>query len=103
MAYPTFLDYSASKISGALIKRAGHVGVIRYIDSPSDLGTKHTSLAEYRDHAASALQVYLVFQIGTGDADRGSTLAWRTRDEPRPGLTTSATPARSSSRTTGTR
>lgn len=73
-----WLDYSAAKLSGATIRNtsvgpAGEkaTGVIRYIDAPNLLGTKHTSLAEYRDHIANGLQVRLVHQGTTTDADGG--------------------------------
>ncbi|MEV6908031.1 glycoside hydrolase domain-containing protein [Amycolatopsis sp. NPDC051071] len=69
MAY--WLDYSAAKLSGAVIKAAGYGGVIRYIDAPDRLRTKHTNLAEYRDHIANGLTVRLVMQNTTTDADGG--------------------------------
>lgn len=65
------LDYSAAKISGADIRQAGYSGVIRYIDEPSKLGRKHTSKAEYNDHIANELIVYMVMQVGIADADGG--------------------------------
>lgn len=67
-----WLDYSAAKLSGAVIKAAGYGGVIRYIDSPDRLRTKHTNLAEYRDHLANGLTVRLVMQNTTTDADGGA-------------------------------
>lgn len=69
MAY--WLDYSAAKLSGKTIRDAGYTGVIRYIDSPDRLSTKHTNLAEYRDHIANGLEVRLVMQVNTTDADGG--------------------------------
>jgi hypothetical protein len=66
-----WLDYSAAKLSGAVIKAAGYGGVIRYIDAPDRLRTKHTNLAEYRDHIAHGLKVLLVMQNTTTDADGG--------------------------------
>jgi hypothetical protein len=66
-----WLDYSAAKLSGATIKSAGYGGVIRYIDAPNLLSTKHTNLAEYRDHLAAGLTVRLVHQGTTTDADAG--------------------------------
>lgn len=66
-----YLDYSAGKLSGAKIKADGYGGVIRYIDAPQNWRTKHTNVAEYRDHLANGLKVYLVFEAGTGDADGG--------------------------------
>lgn len=66
-----YLDYSRAKLSGFSIRRDGYDGVIRYIDAPNLLRTKHTDLAEYRDHIANGLTVYLVFQNNTTDADGG--------------------------------
>jgi glycoside hydrolase-like protein len=60
-----WLDYSAAKIPGSVIKAAGYSGVIRYIDSPNRLSTKHTSSAEYRSHLDAGLQVQLVMQTTT--------------------------------------
>lgn len=62
-----FLDYSGGKISGATIRADGYEGVIRYIDSPDRLGTKHTNLAEYQDHLAHGVIVRLVFEISVDD------------------------------------
>jgi hypothetical protein len=69
MAY--WLDYSAAKLSGPMIRNAGYTGVIRYIDAPDRLRTKHTNKAEYDSHIASGLTVRLVFQNTTTDADGG--------------------------------
>lgn len=66
-----WLDYSAKKLPGAVIKAAGYGGVIRYIDSPDRLTTKHTNLAEYRDHRAHGLGVRLVMQTTTTASDGG--------------------------------
>lgn len=66
-----WLDYSAAKLPGSVIKAAGYGGVIRYIDAPDRLRTKHTTIAEYRDHIAHGLQVRLVMQNTTTDADGG--------------------------------
>lgn len=66
-----WLDYSAAKLAGATIKAAGYAGVIRYIDAPNLLTTKHTSLSEYRSHIAAGLTVRLVHQGTTTDADSG--------------------------------
>ncbi len=66
-----WLDYSAAKLPGATIKAAGYGGVIRYIDAPDRLRTKHTNLDEYRDHVANGLAVRLVMQNTTTDADGG--------------------------------
>lgn len=69
MAY--YLDYSAAKLSGATIKNAGYTGVIRYIDSPANLGTKHTNKSEYDSHRAAGLGVLLVMQTTTTASDGG--------------------------------
>lgn len=66
-----WLDYSAAKLSGAVIKQAGYGGVIRYIDAPDLLRTKHTNKAEYDDHIRNGLEVRLVMQNTTTDADGG--------------------------------
>lgn len=66
-----WLDYSAAKLAASTIKNAGYGGVIRYIDAPDRLRTKHTNLAEYTDHISGGLQVRLVFQNTTTDADGG--------------------------------
>lgn len=66
-----WLDYSAAKLSGATIRNAGYTGVVRYIDSPANLGRKHTDLSEYQSHKAAGLKVYLVFQTTTTASDGG--------------------------------
>lgn len=66
-----WLDYSAAKLSGDTIKAAGYTGVIRYIDAPDRLRTKHTDKAEYDSHIAAGLTVRLVMQNTTTDADGG--------------------------------
>jgi len=66
-----WLDYSAKKISGADIRNAGYSGVIRYIDAPNLLRTKHTNLEEHRSHIAAGLDVLLVFEVSTTDPDGG--------------------------------
>lgn len=66
-----WLDYSAAKLPGETIKNAGYGGVIRYIDAPDRLRTKHTNMSEYQDHIRSGLQVWLVMQNTTTDADGG--------------------------------
>lgn len=69
MAY--WLDYSAAKLSGPVIKAAGYTGVVRYIDRPDLLRTKHTDLNEYRSHLAAGLRVMLVMQTTTTASDGG--------------------------------
>jgi hypothetical protein len=66
-----WLDYSAAELSGTIIKNAGYTGAIRYIDSPANLGRKHTSLAEYRSILAAGLGMRLVMEVSTGDANGG--------------------------------
>jgi hypothetical protein len=66
-----WLDYSAAELSGTIIKNAGYGGAIRYIDSPANLGRKHTSLAEYRSILAAGLGIRLVMEVSTGDANGG--------------------------------
>jgi hypothetical protein len=67
-----WLDYSAAKLPGDVIKRAGYTGVIRYIDSLDRLDTKHTSLSEHRSHLAAGLDVCLVMQTTTAASDGGA-------------------------------
>lgn len=72
-----WIDYSAGKLSASTIKAwtnpAGDriTGVIRYIDSPANLSTKHTNPVEYQDHVRNGLHVRLVMQVNTTDADGG--------------------------------
>jgi hypothetical protein len=66
-----WLDYSAAELSGTIVKNAGYTGAIRYIDSPANLGRKHTSLAEYRSLVAAGLGVRLVMQTTTTASDGG--------------------------------
>jgi hypothetical protein len=69
-----FLDYSAGKLPAAVIKStpvgpAGEhaSGVIRYIDAPNLLGTKHTNLAEYQDDVSNGLTVLMFFEVDKRD------------------------------------
>lgn len=57
-----WLDYSTKKLTGPVIKAAGYPGVVRYIDSPENLDTKHTNASEYASLKASGLTVWLVMQ-----------------------------------------
>lgn len=73
-----WLDYSASKLSGETIRNAvvgpnreRATGVVRYIDSPANLGRKHTNADEYRSHIAAGLKVALVMQTTTTASDGG--------------------------------
>jgi hypothetical protein len=70
-----FLDYSAGKLPAGVIKStpvgpAGEhaSGVIRYIDAPNLLGTKHTDLAEYQDDISNGLTVLMFFEVNENDA-----------------------------------
>jgi hypothetical protein len=69
MAY--LLDYSAAKLTGPVIKAAGYTGVIRYIDAPSEVGRKHTNVAEWLSITASGLTGLLVMQTTTTASDGG--------------------------------
>lgn len=69
MADIWYLDYSAAKLSGTTIKNAGYRGAIRYIAAGRE--SKQTNLTEYRSHLAAGLDVWLVCQAGTSDADQG--------------------------------
>jgi hypothetical protein len=69
------IDYSAAKLAAAVIKAtavgpAGEhpTGVIRYIDAPNMLGTKHTNQAEYQDHVRNGLTVHMYFEVNEDDA-----------------------------------
>ncbi|MGW4489178.1 glycoside hydrolase domain-containing protein [Amycolatopsis sp. NPDC004368] len=69
-----WIDYSSSKLPAADILAAPvgpsgehATGVIRYIDAPERLATKHTSPAEYSDHRAAGLGVAMYFEVGTND------------------------------------
>jgi len=71
-----FVDYSAGKLTSSAIRAANFqgapiTGVIRYIDHPSLLGTKHTSVAEYTDLVSAGIKVQLVFEVGTNDSAGG--------------------------------
>src|SRR3990170_8084609 len=66
-----WLNYSSAKLTGLVIKAAGYTGVIRYIDAPERLRTKHTNKTEYDSHVTAGLRVQLVMQNTTTDADGG--------------------------------
>lgn len=69
-----WLDYSARQLSAAIVKGAGHSGVIRYIDDITDknlVKTKHTTKAEYDDFVRNGVPVLLVMEVSTTDADGG--------------------------------
>lgn len=69
MAY--WLDYSAAKLTGSVIKAAGYTGVIRYLDSPERLSTKHTNRSEFESHKAAGLSIMMVMQTSTTASDGG--------------------------------
>ncbi|WP_326836505.1 glycoside hydrolase domain-containing protein [Amycolatopsis rhabdoformis] len=69
-----WIDYSAKKLSAAKITStpvgpAGErpTGVIRYLDAPDRLGTKHTDPTEYRDLRAAGLGIAMYFEVGKND------------------------------------
>lgn len=78
-----WLDYSGGTLSARTIKStpvgpAGEVatGVIRYVTAPGMMNPpgklpKHTTKAEYQDHASNGLEVRLCYQGDTKDADSG--------------------------------
>lgn len=66
-----WLDYSAAKLSASTVRNAGHSGVIRYIDAPQNLKTKHTNKAEYDDFVRNGVPVLLVFEVSTTDPSGG--------------------------------
>lgn len=62
------LDYSARRLSGAIIKSAGYGGAIRYVGGTD---TKHVNVTEYKSIVASKLTFLAVMEDSTGDADGG--------------------------------
>lgn len=66
-----WLDYSAAKLSGSVIQQAGYAGAIRYIDSPANLGAKHTNKVEYASIVTANLGIRLVMQTTTTASDGG--------------------------------
>ncbi|WIX75446.1 DUF1906 domain-containing protein [Amycolatopsis carbonis] len=69
-----WIDYSSSKLSAAKILATPvgpdgehPSGVIRYIDAPNRLGTKHTNTTEYNDHRAAGLGIAMYFEVGKND------------------------------------
>jgi hypothetical protein len=69
-----WIDYSSKKISAAKIlgtpvgPDGEHAsGVIRYIDAPNLLDTKHTSTTEYHDQLAAGLGIAMYFEVGKND------------------------------------
>lgn len=66
---PTALDYSAGRPTGAAVKAAQHVGVVRYAGTPGR--TKNITRAEYQDMDRQGIGVALVFEDAAGDALKG--------------------------------
>lgn len=60
-------DYSAAKRTSAQLKAHGYAGVIRYIDAPDRLRTKHTNKAEWDELGRGGLDRMLVFEHNTDD------------------------------------
>lgn len=75
----TGVDYSAAKLTGTAISRAGHSFTIRYIDEPKRLSTKHTNASEYASLRAAGIAVYFVIERTRDDflggLDKGRELA----------------------------
>lgn len=74
-----YIDYSAKRLTGSVIKGtavgpAGEhpSGVIRYIDAPGNLQTKHVDQAEYASLKAAGLELPAAyFEIGYEDPNGG--------------------------------
>ncbi|MEA5366111.1 DUF1906 domain-containing protein [Amycolatopsis sp., V23-08] len=66
---PTALDYSQGRPTGAAVKAAQHVGVVRYAGTPGR--TKNITRAEYLDMDRQGVGVALVFEDAAGDALKG--------------------------------
>jgi len=66
---PTALDYSAGRPTGAAVRQAGHVGVVRYAGTPGR--TKNITKAEFDDMNRTGIGVALVFEDAAGDALKG--------------------------------
>jgi hypothetical protein len=65
----TALDYSAGRPTGAAVKAARHVGVVRYVGTPGR--TKNITKAEYQDMDRNGIGVALVYENRAGDAAGG--------------------------------
>lgn len=78
-----YLDYANDWPSSQTIKNQGYGGVIRYVTSPSLMqppnpgNRKHITRAEYESHKAAGLDVWLVYQGTTTDADGGFSIGQR--------------------------
>ncbi len=64
------LDYSARRLSGASIKKAGYDFVFRYLDFP---GQRYPALnkAEYEDLTRNGVEVHAIFEISIHDPGGG--------------------------------
>jgi hypothetical protein len=65
----TWADFSGGRPGAAALKAAGFTGVIRYIGLGS--AGKLITAAEYADYAVSGVQVLLVVELNTTDAQGG--------------------------------
>lgn len=65
----TALDYSAGRPSGAAVRAAGHIGVIRYAGTQGR--TKNITRIEYQDMDRNGVGVALVYENKAGDALTG--------------------------------
>jgi hypothetical protein len=78
-----YLDYAAGTLGGQTIKSAGYGGTIRYVTSPALMqppnpgNPKHITRSEYESHLAAGLDVWLVYQGTTTDADGGYEIGRR--------------------------
>jgi hypothetical protein len=78
-----YLDYAAGILGGQTIKQAGYGGTIRYVTSPALMqppnpgNPKHITRSEYESHLAAGLDVWLVYQGTTTDADGGYEIGRR--------------------------
>lgn len=72
-ALGTVIDYAAGVPSAAAVKRAGHMGAVRYVSRPrpgaeSWMLGKPVTLKETRDFAEHGLSVASVYQYGKADS-----------------------------------
>ena len=78
-----YLDYANGWPASASIKAQGYGGVIRYVTSPSLMqppnpgNRKHITRAEYDSHLQAGIDVWLVYQGTTTDADGGYAIGRR--------------------------
>lgn len=78
-----YLDYANGWPSSQTIEDAGYGGIIRYVTSPSLMqppnpgNRKHITRAEYDSHKSAGLDVWLVYQGTTTDADGGFSVGQR--------------------------